>query len=154
MPTKKPICAARSDGRKPSKRRRQSRPLDDQFFCIATQNPFDAHGTFQLPYSQLTVSSFAAAVAIQLLRKNLPYSLTTEPTKPSLNSNPNLARAASPTTSSNTQRSCGRSVRSYLLDVIQATRGHEHIQAGLITRAAIGGNEPLKHGRCWQGVTT
>jgi MoxR-like ATPase len=115
-----------------------SHPLPRPFMVIATQNPFDAAGTFPLPHSQR--DRF-------LLRLDLGYPdretedllLSSTTTRP----NPEeLAPVGSPEflaafASAIDATFVAPEVRGYVLDIVHATRNHPDLIVGASPRAAL-----------------
>jgi MoxR-like ATPase len=110
-----------------------SRPLPRPFLVVATQNPFDLHGTFQLPDSQL--DRF-------LMRLSLGY-----PDRATERAILKHARRPIPDTVMNPgqlEQLAGRAmsaqvpelVEEYLLDLVVATRSDARFVRGVSTRGA------------------
>ncbi len=112
--------------------------LPEPFFVLATQNPFDAAGTSPLPHGQR--DRF-------LVRLSLGY-----PSRPQMDAmleGPDPADTVRLITPSVTEGDLGllmgavgavhvaRSVRTYALDLIEATRTHPQIAVGASARAAL-----------------
>ncbi|HEY7946442.1 MAG TPA: MoxR family ATPase, partial [Acidimicrobiales bacterium] len=112
--------------------------LPRPFMVIATQNPFDAAGTFPLPHSQR--DRF-------LLRLDLGYpdretedlllsSMATRPTPEQLSpvGGPEFLRAFAATIDATYM---APEVRGYVLDIIHATRNHPDLTVGASPRAGL-----------------
>ena len=115
-----------------------SHPLPRPFMVIATQNPFDAAGTFPLPHSQR--DRF-------LLRLDLGYpdretedillsSTGTRPTPEQLSpvGGPEFLRAFAAAVDATYM---APEVRGYVLDIVHATRNHPDLTVGASPRAAL-----------------
>ena len=112
--------------------------LPRPFMVVATQNPYDAAGTFPLPHSQLDrfllrldIGYPDRALEDELLAsadsRPLPEAL---PVVAGLGFVEAFARAA--------QRAhVAAEVRGYILDVVRATRGHPELAVGASPRAAL-----------------
>jgi MoxR-like ATPase len=116
----------------------ESFPLPSPFMVIATQNPFDAAGTYLLPHSQR--DRF-------LLRVSIGYPKRTEEdalletgdsraavdTLPAVTDVQGLRRA----TAAADRLYVDPAVRAYVLDLIEASRVHPDLQFGASPRAAL-----------------
>jgi MoxR-like ATPase len=115
-----------------------SHPLPRPFMVIATQNPYDAAGTFPLPHSQR--DRF-------LLRLDLGYpdretedlllsSTTTRPTPEDLSpvGSPEFLAAFAAAVD---MAYVAPEVRGYVLDIVHATRTHPDLLVGASPRAAL-----------------
>ncbi|MBI5576600.1 MAG: MoxR family ATPase [Deltaproteobacteria bacterium] len=114
-------------------------PLPDPFLVIATQNPFDQHGTYPLPESQLDRFNLRLRLSypdreseLRLIRENnlfttrdgIPPVLTPEQARECRRA---LARVA-----------VREPVISYILRIVEATRTHPAVRLGASPRGAIG----------------
>jgi len=112
--------------------------LPRPFMVVATQNPFDAAGTFPLPHSQL--DRFLLRVDIgypdRVLEDELLASLHERPLPEDL---PVVTGAAFVSAFLAQIRTVhiAASVRSYVLDIVGATRGHPDLAVGASPRAAL-----------------
>ena len=111
----------------------QTRALPDPFFVVATQNPFDAHGTFALPDSQLdrflmrlSIGYPDRATERAILRRE-----TREP--PAQVLDPGDLQALIAETA---RTPLPEIVEEYLLDVVTATRTDPGLVRGISTRGA------------------
>lgn len=109
------------------------------FFCIATQNPFGAAGTFPLPESQL--DRFAIACSVGLPAREAEREILLG------RGGVDALDAASPVTTPEHLASaidevrrvhCAASVVDYVLDVVEATRRHPDVAIGASPRATLG----------------
>jgi len=115
-----------------------SHPLPHPFMVIATQNPYDAAGTFPLPHSQR--DRF-------LLRLSLGYPdraaedelLATALTRPTPDSLPGVggAQFLSAFAGAVQRAHVAPEVRGYVLDLIGETRSHPDLTVGASPRAAL-----------------
>jgi MoxR-like ATPase len=115
-----------------------SHPLPQPFMVIATQNPYDAAGTFPLPHSQR--DRF-------LLRLSLGYPdrraedelLATTLTRPDPDSLPSVGGAEFLGAFAQASRRAhvAPEVRGYVLDVIGETRSHPDLTVGASPRATL-----------------
>ncbi|RMG58746.1 MAG: MoxR family ATPase [Deltaproteobacteria bacterium] len=114
-------------------------PLPDPFFVIATQNPFEFHGTFPLPESQLDRFTMKVSLGppdreseIRILQEKFredPISsirpvLTPEEVK-------GLRRIV-------TEVHVDRSIDEYIVEIVRATRRSPLIRLGASPRCAVG----------------
>ncbi len=115
-----------------------SHPLPDPFIVLATQNPYDAAGTFPLPHSQrdrflmrLSLGYPDRAAEDALLAgtemRPRPEDLGVVGGPPFVAAFAKAAHGAHVSTA----------VRTYVLDLVQATRSHPDITVGASPRAAI-----------------
>ena len=113
-------------------------PLDPPFFVIATQNPLESEGTYPLPDNQLDRFTICTRIGYPDRaheRRALAGRAGGDPlddVKPVVSRDELAAMRAA----------VGRvrveeSVREYLLDVTDATRGHEDLSQGVSTRGAL-----------------
>jgi MoxR-like ATPase len=117
----------------------QPRPMPAGFFCIATQNPVESHGTYPLPESQL--DRF-------LLRFGLGYPprdhelslLASDGTVLALTRLQPVLDGAGATAlrAAVAQIHIAAELQGYVLDLVQATRQHPSLRVGASPRAAIG----------------
>lgn len=117
----------------------ETRQLPDPFFVIATMNPVDSHGTYELPESQ--TDRF-------LLRLGLGYPareqsralLRGEAGQDPLAALEPVMQAADLVPAQRVARAIhvAPEIEDYLLDLIEATRGHPQLPIGASPRAAIG----------------
>ncbi|MCL6106281.1 MAG: MoxR family ATPase [Actinobacteria bacterium] len=117
---------------------RVSHPLPAPFFVIATQNPYEIHGTFPLPENQ--TDRFLLSLAIGLPDADSEQQLV----RSRLLANPleSLGPVADARTISMLQAAVRRiqvaeNVLGYALGIIAATRNHAAVQQGASPRAAV-----------------
>ncbi len=116
----------------------KTRPLHSPFMCVATQNPIDFYGTFQLPeaqldrfYVRLTLGYVSEADELQLLR-----------TGGALNQLEKLEPVATAEQISSIQKvlqtvKVDESLLKYLLSIVKGTRGAAGIRLGVSTRGSL-----------------
>ena len=116
-----------------------TRPLDQLFFVLGTQNPLDIAGTYPLPQVQLDrfllkvpMSYVDAKTEIEILAQHNAIQATSESISPVCTRSDVLAA----------REACSEvhisdNLRSAIVDIIQATRGNPLIQFGASTRAAL-----------------
>jgi MoxR-like ATPase len=115
-----------------------SHPLPRPFMVIATQNPYDAAGTFPLPHSQL--DRFLMRLAIGYPDRALEEELVDErvtrsrPEELRVVAEDSFAEAFARATH---HVHVSSAVRGYVLDVARATRTHPDLAAGASPRAAL-----------------
>ncbi len=112
--------------------------LEDPFFVLATQNPFEFEGTYPLPENQL--DRFMLCIEIGYPTRDVEKNVlanhrTGEPVdqlRPVINSEQliRLQRAAR-------EVRVEDSINDYILDLVHATRAHEQLQLGVSTRGTI-----------------
>jgi len=112
--------------------------LEDPFFVLATQNPFEFEGTYPLPENQL--DRFMLCIEIGYPTRDVEKNVlanhrTGEPVdqlRPVINSEQliRLQRAAR-------EVRVDDSLNDYILDLVHATRAHEQLQLGVSTRGTI-----------------
>lgn len=116
----------------------RSRPLAAPFMVIATQNPVDQEGTFRLPESQL--DRFLLRISIGYPGRAAEMQMLDTPGTTS------SGRALEPVVSINEIRAMVEAVRrvhmadalkSYLVDLADASRRHPGIELGLSPRATL-----------------
>jgi MoxR-like ATPase len=117
----------------------RTRGLPSPFMVIATQNPHEHHGTYELPESQLDRFMMKLTLGYPA-RADESRLLGTDGAQPSLT-------AMKPTLTIGTVSSMiayakavhvSETLRSYLLDLALATRTHRALALGMSTRAVIG----------------
>lgn len=121
-----------------------SRPLDDPFFVVATQNPLDFHGTYPLPESQL--DRFLICTTIGYPDLETERKLLRDPKRQSERPRP---PAASRQELIDAQRAIDEvhvdeSVHDYLLTLIARTRSHDAFQRGASTRAVLAFDQAVR----------
>ncbi len=115
-----------------------TRPLPLPFMVIATQNPFDAAGTYPLPHSQR--DRFLIRVALGYPpREAEDHLLANAPTRPAVDS---LEAVWGTEMLAAMNQAVSRvhvepAIRSYVLDIVTATRAHPDISVGASPRAAL-----------------
>lgn len=115
-----------------------SHRLPDPFFVIATQNPFEHAGTFQLVEGQR--DRFAALMQLGLPDRKAERSLLQ-----GAGGGDELEKLAAVATLEEIEQSiedvrsvhCDESVIEYVLDILTATRNHPDIRLGASTRAGL-----------------
>ena len=116
-----------------------TRPLDDLFFVLGTQNPLDMAGTYPLPQVQLDrfllkipMSYVDSKTEVEILEQHSSIreqSISIEPV--CTRSDVLAARAACE------QIYVSNELRQAIVQIVQATRGNPLIQFGASTRAAL-----------------
>ena len=115
-----------------------SHALPRPFMVIATQNPYDAAGTFPLPHSQL--DRFLVRLSIGYPDRALEdelldaHAVRPRPEELPVVAGPWFAEAFRRAAR---QVHVAVSVRGYVLDLVQATRGHPDVAVGVSPRAAL-----------------
>lgn len=116
-----------------------TRPLDELFFVLGTQNPLDIAGTYALPQVQLDrfllklpMSYVDASTEVQILEQHTTIqneSVSIEPTctRSDILAARQVCRAVHISTA----------LREAIVAIVQATRGNPLIQFGASTRAAL-----------------
>jgi len=117
----------------------ETRLLSEPFFVIATQNPIEFHGTYPLPEAQLDrfmmsfdlgyVSKAQETEMLSMQQKQHP--LVQLEAVVSLDEVKQLKKAVSDVFVSET-------MKSYIVDIVQATRSTEGVRLGASPRASIG----------------
>lgn len=113
--------------------------LPQPFFVIATQNPIEQFGTFDLPESQLdrfmmkmSIGYVSREAELDILmggsRRDAIYGITAVMTPQEILSIQQDIRQSV---------SLSKRVANYIMDIVQATRTHPQIKAGLSTRAGL-----------------
>jgi MoxR-like ATPase len=113
-----------------------TRPLPELFFVIATENPIEYHGTFPLPEAQLDRFMISLSLGypeadgeIEILDKTLVEGAFS--VEPVLSIEDVLsARAAARGVF------VEKSVKQYIVDIVNATRSHEQIALGVSPRGS------------------
>jgi MoxR-like ATPase len=118
---------------------RETFPLPDPFLVVATQNPFEHHGTYPLPESQLDrfnvrlrLSYPDAETEMRLIREQ-SLSVPAASAPPVLS--PSAVRELKALCAS---VALSPPVLSYLHAVVEGTRAHPSVRLGASTRGAIG----------------
>ena len=112
--------------------------LEQPFLVIATQNPFEFEGTFFLPENQL--DRFALRIRIGYPSREGERQILRQ--QPSLLVVEELAPVMSAEEVVRLQEQAGRvrvadELVSYLLDIVEATRGHRQLQVGVSPRGTL-----------------
>ncbi|WP_145034045.1 AAA family ATPase [Caulifigura coniformis] len=114
--------------------------LSATFFVIATQNPFDQHGTYPLPEAQLDRFAMKLSVGypdrldeMQMLTDAIGASLTSEANSLACFARGQLQRIQQLVA----DVFVDARIQHYLLDLIQATRSHSGVVLGASPRAAL-----------------
>lgn len=114
-------------------------PLPDPFLVIATQNPFDQHGTYPLPESQLDRFNLRLRISypdreseLRLIRENNLFT-----------SRDGIPAVLSPEQARECRQALDRiavrdPVVSYIHRIVLATRDHSAVRLGASPRGAIG----------------
>ncbi|MDX1611810.1 MAG: MoxR family ATPase, partial [Candidatus Thermoplasmatota archaeon] len=112
--------------------------LPQPFFVIATQNPIDVEGVYTLPVAQLdrfmlktNVSYLPRSGERQVLERALEDQLIQDP-KPAADTH-----TAQALRDAHKRVHVDQSLLDYVLDLVEATRGHEDLQLGASTRASL-----------------
>ena len=113
-------------------------PLPRPFMVVATQNPYDAAGTFPLPHSQLDrfLLRLALGYPDRALEDELLHGAATRPRPEDLPVavEPGFAEAFADAVH---HVHVAPAVRGYVLDVVRATRAHPDLAVGASPRAAL-----------------
>ena len=118
---------------------RTTHPLPDPFFVIATQNPYEVHGTFPLPEGQ--TDRFLVSLSLGLPdRKSEQQLVRDQLGAPS----PGKAGSRSSTQprfvelqAAVREIKVADSILGYALDIVEATRNHADISLGASPRASV-----------------
>jgi len=117
---------------------RATHPLPDPFFVIATQNPYEVHGTFPLPESQ--TDRFLISLSMGLPDRPSEHRLVREQLlqHPLEKLNPVVA-AAQIVDLQNAVRQIkvADSILGYVLDIVEASRNHADVSLGASPRASV-----------------
>ena len=115
-----------------------TRPLEEPFLVIATQNPLETLGTFPLPEAQmdrflmrLSMEELSAEKEMELVQRFIRE----EPLK-------ELSPVCEKAALAQLQRQCREvfvheELMNYLVDVVQATRKHARIESGVSPRGTL-----------------
>jgi MoxR-like ATPase len=115
----------------------ETRPLDEPFLVLATQNPVELEGTFPLPEAQLDRFALRVTLGYPSLEHEHEILLRFEHDE-----SPDLVAVSSPDELVGLQRARGSivvsdDVRSYLVAVIRSTREDGRLSLGASPRAAL-----------------
>ncbi len=117
---------------------RTTHPLPAPFFVIATQNPYELHGTFPLPEGQ--TDRFLASLSIGMPNRPSEQKLVRDQlvTHPLANLEP-VTDAAEITRLQTAARqvTVADNILGYALDITEATRSHADIAMGASPRATV-----------------
>ena len=116
----------------------ETRELNQPFFVVATQNPFEFEGTYPLPENQLDRFMMCIDIGFperEIEREILSSHRTGQPVD-------QLQAVVSKDALIELQNNCrevkvDESVNDYLLDIVTATRQHEELSLGVSTRGAL-----------------
>ena len=115
--------------------------LSETFFVIATQNPTEHHGTYPLPEAQL--DRFAMKIQIGYPAREHEMDILAAAVGPCcVNDTPGISGVVQPTDLHHLQQhvaavSVSESLRGYLVDLANATRGHASARHGFSPRALL-----------------
>lgn len=116
-----------------------TRPLPRPFFVIATQNPYEHHGTYPLPESQL--DRFLIRLTLGYPEREVERRIVEEE-----GFSDKVERLVQPVASPEAIVAaqeeaklvrCSEPVMDYALDLIEATRSHPSLELGVSTRGAV-----------------
>ncbi len=115
----------------------RSIPLEQPFMVIATQNPFEFEGTYYLPENQLDRFMLKVAVGYPDAESELRI-LRERPGQEALERLAHVMTADDVTALQRAVLSVRAedSVLDYVLRIVAATRGHEHVEVGVSPRGA------------------
>ena len=116
-----------------------TRPLEQPFIVMATQNPIEYEGTFPLPEAQLDRFLMRISLGYPSFTDELSVIEQQEKTHPI----DELEAVASPEDVIKLQKAAQNiyvdtSVREYIVGLIEATRNHEDVSLGASPRASLG----------------
>ena len=116
-----------------------TRPLEQPFIVMATQNPIEYEGTFPLPEAQLDRFLMRISLGYPSFTDELSVIEQQEKTHPI----DELEAVASPEDVINLQKAAQNvyvdtAVREYIVGLIEATRNHEDVFLGASPRASLG----------------
>ena len=116
-----------------------TRPLEQPFIVMATQNPIEYEGTFPLPEAQLDRFLMRISLGYPSFTDELSVIEQQEKTHPI----DELEAVASPEDVINLQKAAQNvyvdtAVREYIVGLIEATRNHEDVSLGASPRASLG----------------
>ncbi len=113
-------------------------PLPDPFFVIATQNPYEVHGTFPLPEGQTDRFLISLSVGLpdrQSEKKLMRDQLVRHPLeqmKPVADASQIVALQTAVR-----EIKVADSILGYILDIVDATRNHADVSLGASPRASV-----------------
>jgi len=110
-----------------------TRQLPEPFFVVATQNPFDAHGTFALPDSQLDRFLMRLSIGYPDRATERDILRRTARRPPEAVLDPGTLQAMIASTA---ETPMPEIVEEYLLDIVAATRSDQGLVRGVSTRGA------------------
>ena len=116
-----------------------TRPLEQPFIVMATQNPIEYEGTFPLPEAQLDRFLMRISLGYPSFMDELSVIKQQEKTHPI----DELEAVASPEDVIKLQKAAQNiyvdtAVREYIVGLIEATRNHEDVSLGASPRASLG----------------
>ena len=114
----------------------QTRALPSPFLVVATQNPFDAHGTFHLPDSQL--DRFLMRLSIGYPDRGTERSILRAELQRSVPQGVVSTEEVEALVASAMQVKVPELVEEYLLDLVRGTRSDPRFVRGVSTRGAQG----------------
>jgi MoxR-like ATPase len=113
-------------------------PLERPFMVVATQNPADFEGTYNLPENQL--DRFLLRVALGYPPRDSEFRiLTTKPSRTALDSLKPVISARDVVAMQDAVPNVrlDPAVVDYILDLVEATRHHEQLHLGISPRGAL-----------------
>lgn len=112
--------------------------LDEPFFVLATQNPFEFEGTYPLPESQLDRFLIRMKIGYPPRRHESQLLATHRPGDPLEHLTPVVSVDELRAVQEHVRAVVvDRAVEDYLLDVVESTRDHADLRVGVSTRGAL-----------------
>ena len=115
-----------------------TRMMEEPFMIMATQNPLESHGTFPLPEAQKDRFFMRLSLGYMTRAEELSV-ISGEDTLDIVQQLESCARADELTMLKQRCKDIevGDAVKDYIMDIVEATRGHNRIGIGVSTRGAI-----------------
>ncbi|MFC0105569.1 AAA family ATPase [Kibdelosporangium aridum] len=118
-------------------------PLPEPFFCVATQNPIEHHGTYPLPEAQLdrflmrvTIDYPAPMYEQQVIAQEIAAAENAKSEQPRVDAVTDIGEVAEQVRSA-TRIGVGDALRDYIVRIVTHTRSEPTVKLGASPRAAI-----------------
>ena len=115
-----------------------SRPVPSPFMVVATQNPLDFQGTYPLPEVQLDRFAMKMSLGYAPREAELEVMLRVESSTPEVEASPVLQVGEFQLVTAAVHHvAVTGPIRTYVADLVEATRGHRDLRLGVSTRGTL-----------------
>lgn len=115
-----------------------TRPLEEPFMVMATQNPLESYGTFPLPDAQ--VDRFFMRLSLGYMPREKELEVIARPSTAAVLDT--LTQVVTAEETASARKACGEvtvspDVLNYIMDIVESTRSESNFVSGISTRGAI-----------------